>query len=86
MCKQKSNCYTNSWLIKALEVYEKEEKRKKELLKKCALCGFEGEKDTFWVHLIEEHKLEIIIIFPGLIHHTMSFVDIIFFKILSNDE
>lgn len=60
MCKQKSNCYTNSWLIKALEVYEKEEKRKKELLKKCALCGFEGEKDTFWVHLIEEHKLEII--------------------------
>ena len=63
LCKTISNYYTNSWLLKALEDYKKEENRKKELLKKCVLCHFEGEEDSFFVHLIEDHKSEIITFF-----------------------
>ena len=59
-CNKKTNYYKNDWLINALEKYEKEEEKKKKQLKKCSLCYFEGEKDSFWVHLIEIHKTEII--------------------------
>lgn len=59
-CKQNSNFYTNGWLLQAIKEYKNEEKMKKERLKKCTLCDYEGEKDSFWVHLIEEHKFEII--------------------------
>lgn len=61
-CKGQSiNYFPNKWLLKALEMIEKEEKIKKLLLKKCSLCNdFEGEKDSFWVHLMEEHKEQII--------------------------
>lgn len=61
-CKDQSiNYCPNIWLIKALKMIEKEERIKKSLMKKCSLCNdFEGEKDSFWIHLMEEHKDKII--------------------------
>ena len=59
-CRKKSNYFKNGWLLNNLKLYEIEEKKKKSLIKKCSLCDFEGEKDSFWVHLIEVHKSIII--------------------------
>ena len=60
ICEKKSNYIENNWFIKEWKKYKNEENRKKQLLKKCYLCGFEGENDSFWVHLIEKHKNQII--------------------------
>lgn len=59
-CKKISNFSYDKWLNKCLNYLEKEEEKKKKLLKKCLLCDYEGEKDSFWVHLMETHKDAII--------------------------
>ena len=58
-CHKKSEYSTNKWLLDILKYLEKEEQKKKLLLRCCRLCPYKGEKDSLWIHLIETHKQEI---------------------------
>jgi hypothetical protein len=41
---------------KMFKLFRKGRRKEEKILKKCLLCDYEGEKDSFWVHLMETHK------------------------------